>query len=115
EYFLNGVARQAEDALGRAERINRLLEEWRSRIEGASTKVALRILEKLAENPYCTVKGVAERLGVAFTTAQRAIERLERETIVVRTSDVRRNRVYCARAILDILEEPTNPGSPVDA
>jgi len=28
EYFLNGVARQAEDALSRAERINRLIQEW---------------------------------------------------------------------------------------
>jgi Fic family protein len=27
EYFLNGVARQSEDAVSRAERINRLLEE----------------------------------------------------------------------------------------
>ena len=29
EYFLNGVARQSEDALGRAERINQRLGQWR--------------------------------------------------------------------------------------
>jgi ribosomal protein S25 len=45
-------------------------------------------------------------LGVAFTTAQRAIERLEAARIVKRTSRARRDRVYCARTILDILEEP---------
>jgi hypothetical protein len=35
-----------------------------------------------------------------------SIETLERGRILERTSAARRDRVYCARAILDILEEP---------
>jgi Fic family protein len=104
-YFLNGVARQAEDAVSRAVRINDTLGRWRTAVSGASVS-ALRLLDLLAENPFWTVKGAAERLGVAFTTAARAIERLERARILKRTSKARRDRVYCARAILDILEEP---------
>jgi len=57
-YFLNGVARQAEDAVSRAARIH-------------------------------------DTIG-----------RLERARILKRTSKARRDRVYCARTILDILEEP---------
>jgi len=50
--------------------------------------------------------GAATKLGVAFTTAQRAIERLERAGIFNRMGKAKRGRVYCARALMDILEEP---------
>jgi hypothetical protein len=33
-------------------------------------------------------------------------ERLERNGIVQQASDAKRDRVYCAQALLDILEEP---------
>jgi hypothetical protein len=45
-------------------------------------------------------------LSIAFTTAQRAIQRLEQKRVVRRTINARRNRVYCTQALLDILEEP---------
>lgn len=108
-YFLNGVARQAEDAVSRAARINDTLARWRTSVSGSSASV-LRLVDLLAENPFWTVKGAAERMGVAFTTAQRAMERLERGRILKRTSKALRDRVYCARAILDILEEPARLG-----
>jgi hypothetical protein len=34
QYFLNGVARQAEDALSRAERIDGLLTRWQDKLAG---------------------------------------------------------------------------------
>lgn len=108
QYFLNGVARQAEDALNRAERINALLEKWRMAVAGSSSKVPAALVDRLAENPYWTIKGVAERLKVAYTTAERAVERLESLGIVTQTTDAKRDRVYCATAILEILEEPAN-------
>lgn len=106
EYFLNGVARQAEDALSRAERINGLLSDWHEEIIGIPSKTPTRVIDLLAENPYWTIKRIAERLDVAFTTAQRAIERLESASIVTLVTEARRDRVYCAKAILDVLEEP---------
>lgn len=111
EYVLHGVARQAEDALSRTERIQALLSSWRLRVTGRSSH-ALRLVDLLAENPFWTVKGVAERLGVAFTTAQRALDALERAGAVVRPSRARRDRLYCARSILDILEEPARMRPP---
>jgi len=106
EYFLQGVARMSEDALSRAERINSKLIEWQKKVVGDSTNAPLRVVELLAANPFITAKGAAEKLGVAFTTAQRAIERLERLGIVKQSGDAKRDRVYCANALLEILEEP---------
>lgn len=106
EYFLNGVARQAEDALRRAERVNRLLGAWRLRVAATAPKTAGRLLDLLAANPFLTIKHAAKRLNVAFTTAQRAIERLKKLTIVTEVTAARRDRAYCAKALLEILEEP---------
>jgi len=106
EYFLLGVARMSEDALSRAARMNNTLSEWQRRVAGDSTNTPLRLVGLLAANPFVTTKGAAEKMQVAFTTAQRAIERLAKLGILTQVSDTKRDRVYCARALLDILEEP---------
>jgi Fic family protein len=108
EYFLLGVARMSEDALSRARRINGLLAEWQRKVSGESSNNPLRIVELLGANPFITIKGAADKLAIAFTTAQRAVERLERAKIVKRMGDAKRDRVYCATSLLDILEEPAH-------
>src|SRR5271165_3460570 len=108
EYFLLGVARTSQDALSRATRINGILAQWQKNVAGESTKTPMRVIELLAANPFITAKGCAEKLKIAFTTAQRAVERLERAKIVKRIGDAKRDRVYCATALLDILEEPAS-------
>jgi Fic family protein len=105
-YFLNGVARQSEDALGRSERINRKLSAWRLEIAGISSKTPALLLERLSANPFQTVKMAAREMGMAFTTVQRAMEKLESLSIVSEVSGGKRDRVYCARALMEILEEP---------
>ena len=96
----------SEDAVNRAGRINAKFAEWQKSVAGESTKTPIRVVELLAANPFITAKGCAEKLGVAFTTAQRAIDRLERLGIVQQSGTAKRNRVYCAKALLDILEAP---------
>ena len=106
EHFLIGVARTAQDALSRASRINMIRAQWQGLVAGESTNNPLRIVDLLAANPFITATGIAGELGVAFTTAQRAIDRLERVAIVNRATDAKRDRVYCAQAFIDIFEEP---------
>jgi len=103
---LLGIARMSEDALSRAMLINGLLAEWQKKVSGESSNNPLRVVELLGANPFITIKGAADKLKIAFTTAQRAVERLERAKIVKRMGDAKRDRVYCATALLDILEEP---------
>lgn len=105
-YFLDGVATQGIDVLSRAERINQLISNWQLQLQDRSG-VAHQIIKFLSVNPYLTVKKIAQELEIAFTTAQRALNRLEKMEIVSQVSKRKRNRVYCATQILDILEEPT--------
>ena len=110
-YFLAGVATQADDALARIQRIDSLMSEWRGRLSRVPSRLPDRGIELFIQSPFWTVKGLAENLGVAFTTAQRMIDRLESARIVARTGEAKRNRVYCARAVLEILEEPSQLGT----
>jgi len=106
QYFLNGVARQAEDALSRAERAHKLLANWRQKLAGdAHAKVALQIIDLLGANPFMTPRGAQKRLGIAYNTIMRAIGQLEKQGIIEEVTGARRARVYCARKLLQIFEE----------
>ena len=105
-YFLNGVAVQSEDALSRAERINDLLNDWKLQVASSASHVPVNIIEHFAVNPYLTTKRIAEELDVAYSTADRGVRKLIEKKIISQVGGDKRNRVYCATAILSILEEP---------
>jgi Fic family protein len=105
-YFLSGVARQSEDAVDRASRIQAKLDGWRLEVAGLGTRVPALVIERLAANPFVTANNLAGQLDVAFSTASRAIDRLVKLGILYQVDERRRDRAYCATAILKILEEP---------
>lgn len=106
EYFFNGVARQSEDALSRAERINQQLADWREAFAGSGSKVPLQLIDLVGSNPFLTPRETERRLGVAYNTVMRAITALEEGGVLTKVGESKRDRVFCARAILAILEEP---------
>ncbi len=105
-YFLRGVGHQAKDALRRVERINGLRETWRRRLASRQTKTVMALVDRITANPFVTINGAAKDLGIAFTTAQRAIDALVAHKILRQTDDARRGRVYVAKSLLDILDAP---------
>lgn len=106
EYFFNGVARQSEDVLSRAERINQQLAAWRERFAGSGSKVPLQLIDLVGSNPFLTPRETERRLGVAYNTVMRAIAALEAGGVLKKMGASRRDRVFCANAILEILKEP---------
>lgn len=104
-YFLRGVTVQSQDAVERIQRIDGLFTHWKQSLAMMQSRLTERVLDLFAGNPFWTVTGLAKRLGVSYTTAQRAIERLASAGIVTQVGGGRRNRVYCARDILNVLEE----------
>ena len=109
-YFLDGVRSQAEDALARIARIDALLASWLYRFAGSRAGRAEEVLGLFVETPFWTVRDIGRRMGVAYTTARRAVDRLEDAGIVALVGERRRNRVYCARAVLEALEAPVERG-----
>ncbi len=105
-YFLTGIHRQSEDALSRTARINQLLLSWKKELIGTRSKLSTLAIDLIGSNPFLTAKELEKKFQVSFTTAMRAIEHLQEKNILVLVQGDQRNRVYCAKEILDILEEP---------
>ncbi|MBS4169100.1 Fic/DOC family N-terminal domain-containing protein [Parachlamydia sp. AcF125] len=106
-YFLNGIAVQTEDVLSRAERINDLLNKWKIQVASSASHVPILIVQHFAVNPYLTTNRIAEELKIAYSTAQRGIQKLEEAKIIKQINSNKRDKIYCATEILTILEEPT--------
>ncbi len=107
EYFLWGVRIQAEDAVARIRAIVDLLERWQ---EAASGR-ARDMLPLFVRHPFWTAAGLSEGLGIAYTTARRALDRLEEAGIVQPAGPAKRNRAWYAREMLEILEAPRAAGA----
>ena len=95
--------------MDRIQRMDDLIVGWKRRLVGSRSRLPERVIDLFAENPYWTIGGVAARLSVAFTTAQRAIERIEKAGIVRQVGEAKRNRLYRADAVLQALEDHTSP------
>jgi len=105
-YFLDGVARQCEDLIGRMARIEETVQTWKRTLSAPRHAAALLLTEKLAGNPFLTVRGAAAQLDAAFTTAQRAVDKLLEAGILQETTNQRRDRIFCANDIFAVLNEP---------
>ncbi len=105
-YFLRGVCEQAEDAINRIRRIDELYHLWSEQFAGARSTNLEKVLQLFVEFPFWNVPALASKLGVAYTTARRAVDRLESAGIVTPVGDAKRNRVYCADAVLQVLDAP---------
>ena len=74
-YFLNGIARQSEDALSRAERLNLIAANWRNQIAKKSNSgVALQILDLIVANPILTPRGAEKKLRLSYNGTSRGFQ-----------------------------------------
>ena len=104
-YFLEGVAVQSGDVVSRIQRIDDLVSPWRRELSHGRSPLPGRALNLFIENPYWSVAGLSDRLEVAFSTARRAIDRLESLGAISLVGEARRNCIYCARDILETWED----------
>ena len=89
----------------------RLFELDAGRIEGLgrASANALRAFEQLRQRPVTGIPELSERAGVAFQTAARAVDALERLGIVREVTGRKRDRVYAYQQYLTILNEGPEP------
>jgi Fic family protein len=105
EFFLRAVSNQANDALECAHRILKLKQTYRDRLQKKwSSAAVLTLLDSLFLNPYVTVMDAAQRMDVVYNAAQDALRKLERLKIVKEITGQKRNRMFCARELLRVIE-----------
>jgi Fic family protein len=103
QFFLEGVAVQAADAVDRAEQLSDLREDYRSRLHGGGR--AHLVVDMLFANPILTVRYVQNSLDVSQPGATNLLRRLGSLAIVeeVGTGPGVRHRWIC-REVLNILD-----------
>jgi predicted transcriptional regulator len=83
------------------------LNQWKILVASGGSSVLVNMVQHFAVNPYFSTNKIAEDLGIAYSTAQRGIQKLEALGIIKKTNDNKRDKFFCATEILRILEEPT--------
>ena len=107
-FFLSGVSSQALDAAARVKHINDLREDYRQRFQqGRSAARLLQVVDLLFARPLISVRTVEMELGLPYPTAERYIDELVNQGILVGTGKAR-NRVFKADEILQVIESPLN-------
>lgn len=111
EFFLTGVAETAEQAVATARELIAMFEVDRQKIVGIGRAApsALRVHELMQAHPIVTIPTVSSRLGVSFTTARGALEKLVGVGVVRETTGRRRGRIYAYTAYLAALDRGTDP------
>jgi Fic family protein len=104
-FFLIGVKTQSEDALKRTRELTQLRESYLTTLfEKNAVANASRVVDFLFNNPFIRIPYVERTLNVAYPTAKRAIDALEKVEIIQEITGNERNKLYCATKILDILD-----------
>ena len=112
EFFVRGVAEQAERTARRTRAILDLRVEWKRILtqQRAST-LTLRLADSLLDNPAVTVRQAQELLGTtSHNTAQRHIDRLVASGIVEPVGGDSYDRTYEALAVTRVLQEVEDHG-----
>jgi cell filamentation protein, protein adenylyltransferase len=108
QFFLDGVAVQANDAVERAEQLSDLREDYRARLRGGGR--AHLVVDLLFANPILTVRHVVGSLDVSQPGASNLLRRLGAEGIVqeIGTGPGVRHRWVC-RDVLKVLDPESGP------
>lgn len=104
-FFLEAVDVQARDAAERARRLQRLRDDYRTRVQTArSSALPGRLVDELFNVPALTVQRAQEVLDVTHRSAAQHIERLVAEGILTPLEGRSRPRVYLAREVVRVIE-----------
>ncbi|MEJ2229127.1 MAG: Fic family protein [Alphaproteobacteria bacterium] len=109
DFFLEGVATVADEAVASAREIFTLVTEDRARVLAQETTSvsAMRLFECLPEHPIITVASAIKLLGTSKPTATRAVELLAGIGILMETTGRKRDRSFAYSAYLDKLRVGT--------
>lgn len=87
DFFLVGVAEQANDAVKRAETLADLREKFRLRLHGHRSR-AIEVVDLVFENPILTTNRVANQLDITVQSALNHVRKLEDLEIVTEVEGI---------------------------
>jgi Fic family protein len=112
DFFLDGVATIAEEAVATASDLFARVGQDRERLLGRpdTALMTVRLFERLPTHPIVTSASVMRLLGTSRPTAGRALDALVGAGILVETTGKRRDRTFAYDGYLQRLREGTEVG-----
>ncbi len=109
EYFLEGVAVVAEEAVTTARRLHAIVAQSRARLVARddATVISVRLFELLPEHPILTVNRVVGLLDCSRPAAAKALRVLEAAEVLKPLDERKKNRAVVFKEYLDHLREGT--------
>lgn len=105
DFFLDGVATIADEAVASARALFTLVTEDRARVlaKDTSSVSAARLFEQLPNHPILTVSSATPLIGASKPTATRAIESLIGAGVLIETTGKKRDRSFAYGRYIDEL------------
>ncbi|TYL55668.1 Fic family protein [Nocardioides sp. BGMRC 2183] len=104
QQFANASFRAVSNGRELVDDLERVYEGWSSRLRSRRGSAARRLLPHLLNQPAVNIAYVEAVTGVALSAAQRAVEQLEEAEIITRVSAGKRNRVWMAQEVIEVLD-----------
>lgn len=105
EFFLRGVIMQAENALENSRRILDLHARYRHLVETGRKvpKSAHRLIDEIFIIPVVSIAALSRKWGIPFNSVKTGVLRLEKLGILRETTGRRKNRMFVATELMQIL------------
>lgn len=105
EFFLDGVAEQANDAIRRANELNDLWLTYQKRFQQEQRSVSvLRLLDEIVAVPSMTYRQAERVLGISPRAARQNVDRLVESGLLVEHGSRQRYRLFIAHEIIRIID-----------
>ncbi len=110
-FFALGVESAAQESIRTGLALEKVLTKWKASVSELglrSHSVLHKFPELMIGTPVLTAHQAKDALGTSFPSASAALAKLEKMGILARTNEDRRNRVFVAKEIIDILNRPAS-------
>ena len=109
QYWITHFARATSEAAHRAENlsadISALVGEWKTRLGPRRAGSADdRLIDVIVQRPIVSAETAARGLGITEQAARRVLGRFEEARVIRQMTDGRRNRVWAADEVFDLLD-----------
>ncbi len=112
-FFALGVEAAARESIRTGIALEQVLTSWKQAVDGLglrSHSVLHKFPELMIGTPVLTAHKAKDALDISFPSASAALIQLEKMGILTRPNKYRRNRVFVAKEIIDILNRPAGGG-----
>jgi Fic family protein len=105
-FILRGITEQSLDAFERSRQLMELQDRFHAMVRSNRSALQIRLVDLLIERPLVTAVFVSRYFGVTYVAAQNNISRLLKAGILKQLGTAKRNRVYVAEMVFDIISRP---------